>query len=45
MLKLLHDQFREANDFGSEVIPGATDIGMRVCGVHRIFSCLFFSVH
>jgi glucose-1-phosphate adenylyltransferase len=45
MLKLLHDQFREANDFGSEVIPGATDIGMRVCGVHRIFSCLFSSVH
>jgi ADP-glucose pyrophosphorylase len=45
MLKLLRDQFPGANDFGSEVIPDATDIGMRVCGVHRNFSCLFSSDH
>ena len=31
MLNLLRDQFPGANDFGSEVIPGATSIGMRVC--------------
>ncbi|KAK3121507.1 hypothetical protein QOZ80_8BG0654830 [Eleusine coracana subsp. coracana] len=30
MLKLLRDQFPGANDFGSEVIPGATSEGMRV---------------
>ncbi|WOK93559.1 small subunit of ADPglucose pyrophosphorylase [Canna indica] len=29
MLKLLCEKFLEANDFGSEVIPGATNIGMR----------------
>lgn len=31
MLQLLREQFPGANDFGSEVIPGATSIGMRVC--------------
>lgn len=31
MLDLLRDQFPGANDFGSEVIPGATSIGKRVC--------------
>uniref|UniRef100_A0A0E0LZH2 Glucose-1-phosphate adenylyltransferase n=1 Tax=Oryza punctata TaxID=4537 RepID=A0A0E0LZH2_ORYPU len=30
MLKLLRENFPAANDFGSEVIPGATEIGMRV---------------
>lgn len=30
MLKLLRDQFPQANDFGSEVIPGATSVGMAV---------------
>ncbi|KAM3256799.1 hypothetical protein ACQJBY_049301 [Aegilops geniculata] len=30
MLRLLRDNFPSANDFGSEVIPGATEIGMRV---------------
>ncbi|CAM8946456.1 unnamed protein product [Rhodiola kirilowii] len=30
MLSLLRDKFPGANDFGSEVIPGATSIGMRV---------------
>ncbi|KAF6164546.1 hypothetical protein GIB67_025372 [Kingdonia uniflora] len=29
MLNLLRDKFPGANDFGSEVIPGATSIGMR----------------
>lgn len=31
MLDLLREKFPGANDFGSEVIPGATSIGMRVC--------------
>lgn len=31
MLQLLRDKFPAANDFGSEVIPGATNIGLRVC--------------
>ncbi|THF99813.1 hypothetical protein TEA_028005 [Camellia sinensis var. sinensis] len=30
MMSLLRDNFPAANDFGSEVIPGATSIGMRV---------------
>ncbi|KAM0887987.1 hypothetical protein ACQ4PT_028634 [Festuca glaucescens] len=30
MLRLLREKFPSANDFGSEVIPGATEIGMRV---------------
>lgn len=30
MIKLLRDDFPQANDFGSEVIPGATSIGMKV---------------
>ncbi|KAF6172050.1 hypothetical protein GIB67_029468 [Kingdonia uniflora] len=30
MLNLLRDKFPGTNDFGSEVIPGATSIGMRV---------------
>ncbi|CAL9188734.1 glucose-1-phosphate adenylyltransferase small subunit, chloroplastic/amyloplastic [Musa acuminata AAA Group] len=30
MLQLLRDKFAGANDFGSEVIPGATNVGMRV---------------
>ena len=38
MIELLRDKFPEANDFGSEVIPGATSIGMRVC-------CLSHSYH
>lgn len=31
MLQLLRERFPAANDFGSEVIPGATNIGLRVC--------------
>ena len=34
MLQLLREQFPGANDFGSEVIPGATSTGMRVCKAH-----------
>lgn len=30
MLNLLRDTFPGANDFGSEVIPGATSVGLRV---------------
>ncbi|KAG0495436.1 hypothetical protein HPP92_000127 [Vanilla planifolia] len=30
MLHLLREKFPAANDFGSEVIPGATDMGLRV---------------
>ena len=30
MIKLLKDDFPNANDFGSEVIPGATALGMKV---------------
>lgn len=30
MLDLLREKFPKANDFGSEVIPGATSIGLRV---------------
>merc|ERR1740138_829017 len=30
MLKLLSEDFPSANDFGSEVIPGAKDIGMNL---------------
>lgn len=30
MINLLRDKFPGANDFGSEVIPGATSIGLRV---------------
>ena len=33
MLNLLRENFPGANDFGSEVIPGATSIGMRVSRV------------
>ena len=41
MLQLLREQFPGANDFGSEVIPGATSIGKRVWKDHCIFSCSF----
>ncbi len=30
MISLLRDDFPDANDFGSEVIPGATKLGMKV---------------
>uniref|UniRef100_A0A251UIF4 Uncharacterized protein n=1 Tax=Helianthus annuus TaxID=4232 RepID=A0A251UIF4_HELAN len=30
MLDLLREKFTKANDFGREVIPGATSIGLRV---------------
>lgn len=43
MLRLLSEKFPSANDFGSEVIPGATEVGMRVCCV--LETCLgFFSL-
>ncbi|WOL17341.1 hypothetical protein Cni_G26132 [Canna indica] len=35
MLKLLCEKFLEANDFGSEVIPSATNIGMRMFGMAK----------
>jgi len=37
MLQLLREQFPGANDFGSEVIPGATNIGKRVCKDYLTF--------
>ncbi|KAL0407169.1 UNVERIFIED_CONTAM: Glucose-1-phosphate adenylyltransferase small subunit, chloroplastic [Sesamum latifolium] len=37
MLNLLRDKFPGANDFGSEVIPGATSIGMRDIGTIEAF--------
>ena len=30
MISLLRNDFPEANDFGGEVIPGATKIGLKV---------------
>ena len=43
MLNLLRDKFPGANDFGSEVIPGATSLGMRVCTFSRTYtSCYFY---
>lgn len=33
MLELLRNKFPGANDFGSEVIPGATSLGLRVCAL------------
>lgn len=38
MLNLLRDKFPGANDFGSEVIPGATSIGLRVRTCYIRFS-------
>jgi glucose-1-phosphate adenylyltransferase len=35
MRKLLSEAYPHANDFGSEVIPGAVELGMRV-QVHTI---------
>lgn len=40
MINLLRDQFPGANDFGSEVIPGATSVGMRVCCILFSLMCL-----
>lgn len=40
MLRLLRENFPAANDFGSEVIPGATNIGLRVCVLMISKSCL-----
>lgn len=42
MLNLLRDKFPGANDFGSEVIPGATSIGMRVSILLVSFLCFLF---
>jgi len=39
MVSLLQNDFPEANDFGSEVIPGATKMGMKVL----IFKTYLFS--
>lgn len=36
MLDLLREQFPGANDFGSEVIPGATALGLRVCDHYSV---------
>lgn len=37
MISLLRNDFPEANDFGSEVIPGATKMGLKV--ISRSVSC------
>jgi len=42
MLQLLREQFPGANDFGSEVIPGATNIGKRVCKDYLTFQLFIF---
>lgn len=42
MLNLLRDKFPGANDFGSEVIPGATSLGMRVCISLEVTLCNYF---
>lgn len=44
MLSLLREKFPGANDFGSEVIPGATSLGLRVClvlciSIYRKYIC------
>lgn len=44
MLDLLRDKFPGSNDFGSEVIPGATSIGMRVRCKTILFSFLKLSL-
>lgn len=44
MLNLLRDKFPGANDFGSEVIPGATEIGLRVCYIFPSHHLLLLSV-
>lgn len=36
MLNLLREKFPSANDFGSEVIPGATSIGLRVSHAEKL---------
>lgn len=42
MIKLLRDDFPQANDFGSEVIPGATSLGMKVKVLLRRLSVLSY---
>lgn len=34
--QLLLEKFRGANDFGGELIPGAVNVGMRVCSIISI---------
>ena len=41
MISLLREHFPEANDFGSEVIPGATKMGMKV---YLFPMCLFLFI-
>lgn len=41
MISLLREHFPEANDFGSEVIPGATKMGMKV---YSFPMCLFLFI-
>lgn len=38
MISLLRTHFPEANDFGSEVIPGATKLGMKVFSTFTVDS-------
>lgn len=41
MLELLRNKFPGANDFGSEVIPGATSLGLRVSALSSFeFMCI-----
>jgi glucose-1-phosphate adenylyltransferase len=44
MISLLRNDFPEANDFGSEVIPGATKLGMNVRTRSQAFYSLMCTV-
>ena len=43
MISLLRNDFPEANDFGSEVIPGATAMGMNVRAFSQVFLLRVYS--
>jgi ADP-glucose pyrophosphorylase len=46
MLDLLREKFPGANDFGSEVIPGATSLGMRVRSISiKFFFAITLLIH
>lgn len=43
MLELLRNKFPGANDFGSEVIPGATSLGLRVSALSTTLISMFIT--
>ncbi|KAJ0868305.1 putative glucose-1-phosphate adenylyltransferase [Helianthus annuus] len=46
MLDLMREKFPKANDFGSEVIPGATSIGLRVSiGAYLMYFPIFLMIY